>query len=277
MIRDRYEGPAAQRLMSQITLFFGIAPAVAPVIGGAVLNISGWRAIFWVMLLLTFALLMWAWKALPETLPRAHRQMLRPRQLWKNYRAVLLKPEFLLLASIPTLNFAGFFIYIASAPVFLEKLGVSTWGFAWLFVPMIAGIMAGATISGRVAGRLSAKQTATIGYGFLFAGALLSLLVAAFVVPSVPWHVLPIAVFTLGSSLLSPSVTLLMLDLFPAARGLTSSLQGFVQFAFSGVVAGTVSPFLAQSLVGLALGMIAFTVASFGVWQLFCRRAMASA
>jgi DHA1 family bicyclomycin/chloramphenicol resistance-like MFS transporter len=221
MIRDRYEGPAAQRLMSQITLFFGIAPAVAPVIGGAVLNISGWRAIFWVMLLLTFALLMWAWKALPETLPRAHRQMLRPRQLWKNYRAVLLKPEFLLLASIPTLNFAGFFIYIASAPVFLEKLGVSTWGFAWLFVPMIAGIMAGATISGRVAGRLSAKQTATIGYGFLFAGALLSLLVAAFVVPSVPWHVLPIAVFTLGSSLLTERDTA---NARPVSRGARSDV-----------------------------------------------------
>ena len=275
MIRDRYEGPAAQRLMSKITLVFGIAPAVAPVIGGAVLNTSGWRAIFWVMLLLTFALFAWAWRALPETLPRAQRQLLRPRQLWRNYRAVLLKPEFLLLASIPTLNFAGFFIYIASAPAFLDKLGVSTWGFAWLFVPMIAGIMTGATISGRVAGRLSAKQTVIIGYAFLFAGALLSFLVAAFVVPRVPWHVLPIAVFTLGSSLLTPSVTLLMLDLFPSTRGLASSLQGFVQFAFSGVVAGTVSPFLAQSLVGLALGMIAFTVASFCVWQLFRRRALA--
>jgi len=273
IIRDRYQGPEAQRLMSQTTLVFGIAPALAPVIGGAVLNLFGWRAIFWVMLAFTIGVFIWAIRRLPETLPRAHRQTLRPRALWRNYRAVLLKPEFLLLAAIPSLNFAGFFIYIASAPAFLLQLGVSTWGFAWLFVPMIAGIMAGAAISGRVAGRLSADRTIGIGYLCMFVGALASLLVAAFVRPSVPWHVLPISAFTLGSSLVMPSLTLLLLDIFPTMRGLASSLQGFVQFAFSGVVAGTISPLLAQTLAGLALGMLFFTFASYAVWHLFRRRA----
>jgi len=186
---------------------------------------------------------------------------------------VLSKQEFLLLAAIPSLNFAGFFIYIASAPAFLSQLGVSTWGFAWLFVPMITGIMAGAAVSGRVAGRLSAGRTISIGYLCMFVGALASLLVAAFVPPSVPWHVLPISAFTLGSSLVMPSLTLLLLDIFPTMRGLASSLQGFVQFAFSGVVAGTISPLLAQTLTGLALGMFSFTVASYAVWHLFRRRA----
>ena len=273
IIRDRYQGPEAQRLMSQTTLVFGIAPALAPVIGGALLNLLGWRAIFWVMLAFAIGVFIWAVRRLPETLPRAHRQSLRPRGLWRNYRAVLSKQEFLLLAAIPSLNFAGFFIYIASAPAFLSQLGVSTWGFAWLFVPMITGIMAGAAVSGRVAGRLSAGRTISIGYLCMFVGALASLLVAAFVPPSVPWHVLPISAFTLGSSLVMPSLTLLLLDIFPTMRGLASSLQGFVQFAFSGVVAGTISPLLAQTLTGLALGMFSFTVASYAVWHLFRRRA----
>jgi len=273
IIRDRYQGPEAQRLMSQTTLVFGIAPALAPVIGGALLNLLGWRAIFWVMLAFAIGVFIWAVRRLPETLPRAHRQSLRPRGLWRNYRAVLSKQEFLLLAAIPSLNFAGFFIYIASAPAFLSQLGVSTWGFAWLFVPMITGIMAGAAVSGRVAGRLSAGRTISIGYLCMFVGALASSLVAAFVPPSVPWHVLPISAFTLGSSLVMPSLTLLLLDIFPTMRGLASSLQGFVQFAFSGVVAGTISPLLAQTLTGLALGMFSFTVASYAVWHLFRRRA----
>ena len=273
IIRDRFQGPEAQRLMSQTTLVFGIAPALAPVIGGAALNLLGWRAIFWVMLAFTIGVFIWAVRRLPETLPGTHRQTLRPRGLWRNYRAVLLKREFLLLAAIPSLNFAGFFIYIASAPAFLSQLGVSTWGFAWLFVPMITGIMAGAAISGRVAGRLSAGRTISIGYLCMCVGALASLLVAALVPPSVPWHVLPISAFTLGSSLVMPSLTLLLLDLFPTMRGLASSLQGFVQFTFSGVVAGTISPLLAQTLSGLALGMLSFTVASYAVWHLFRRRA----
>jgi DHA1 family bicyclomycin/chloramphenicol resistance-like MFS transporter len=273
IIRDRFQGPDAQRLMSQITLVFGIAPAVAPVIGGALLNLLGWRAIFWLMLAFAVGVFAWAAQGLPETLPRAQRQPLHPRALWKNYRAVLLRLDFLLLAAIPTLNFAAFFIYIASAPLFLARLGVSTWGFAWLFVPMIAGIMVGATISGRVAGRFSAARTIGLGYACMFAGAALNLIVALFVPPGVPWHVLPIMAFTLGSSLATPSVTLLLLDLFPRMRGLASSLQGFVQFTFSGFVAGTIAPLLAQSLPALAFGMFTFTVASFGIWNVYRRAA----
>jgi DHA1 family bicyclomycin/chloramphenicol resistance-like MFS transporter len=271
IIRDRFEGPEAQRLMSQITLVFGIAPALAPVIGGVLLNLLGWRAIFWLMLAFALGVLAWGARSLPETLAPAQRQPLHPRTLWNNYRAVLLRVDFLLLAAIPALNFAAFFIYIASAPVFLAHLGVSTWGFAWLFVPMISGVMIGATISGRVAGRLSAARTIRIAYACMFAGAVLETLVAAFVAPGVPWHVLPITVFTLGSALVMPSLTLMLLDLFPTMRGLASSLQGFVQFAFSGFVAGTIAPLLASSLIALALGMLAFTAASHALWLAYQR------
>ena len=272
MIRDRFRGDDAQRLMSQITLVFGIAPALAPVAGGALLNLSGWRAIFWSMLAFSLGVLVWAALRLPETLPRAERQTMRPRALWKNYRAVLSRLDFLLLAAIPALNFAGFFIYIASAPAFLTQLGVTTWGFAWLFVPMITGVMLGAAASGRVAGRFSARRTIGIGYGFMFAGAAAGMMVAAFVPPSVPWHVLPIGVFTLGTSLAMPSITLMLLDLFPATRGLASSLQGFVQFAFSGVTAGTLAPLLSKTLAGLAAGNLAFALMSFACWLVYRRR-----
>ncbi|HEY1329226.1 MAG TPA: multidrug effflux MFS transporter [Casimicrobiaceae bacterium] len=273
IIRDRFEGPEAQRLMSQITLVFGAAPALAPVIGGVLLNVMGWRALFWAMMLFALSVMAWAFRSLPETLPVPLRQPLHPRALWRNYRAVLLRPEFLLLAFIPTLNFAAFFIYIASAPSYLPQLGVTTWGFAWLFVPMITGIMVGASASGRLAGRLPPARTIAIGYAAMLVGVLLNALVVLLVPPSVPWHVLPILVFTAGSSLVMPSLTLLLLDLFPAMRGLASSLQGFVQFAASGLVAGTIAPFLAQSLVGLMLGMAAFTLASLLVWLLYSSRA----
>ena len=124
------------------------------------LNLFGWRAIFWMLLALVAAVFAWAALRLPETLPRAARQPLHPRALWRNYRTVLFTVDFALLASILALNFAGFFIYIAGAPGFLiDLLGVTTWGFAWLFVPMIGGIMLGAILSGRFAGRRSPQWT----------------------------------------------------------------------------------------------------------------------
>ena len=273
IIRDRFAGPEAQRLMSQITLVFAIAPAVAPVMGGLLLNAFGWRSLFWVLLLLALGVLAWAAKALPETLPQEARHTLHPRSLWGSYRAVLLRVDFLLLALIPALNFCAFFLYIASAPAFLiDLLGISNLGFAWLFIPMIVGIMSGASLSGRLAGRTSPKRTVRLGYAIMFAGVAINLATCWFIAPGVPWNVLPIMVFTLGSSLATPSITLLMLDLFPAIRGMASSLQSFVQFTLGGVAAGTVAPFLARSVGAMALGMTGFTLAGFALWLVYQRR-----
>ena len=273
LIRDRFHGADAQRLMSQVTMIFSIAPAIAPVIGGILLNALGWRSIFWFLLAFALAVLAWCVRGLPETLPPSARQPLHPLALWRNYRAVLGRVDFLLLAAVPALNFAAFFLYVAAAPAFLvDLLGVSTQGFAWLFVPMIAGIMLGALISGRVAGRLSPERTVRLGYAFAFAGIAINLAVVALRPPGVPWYVLPIFVFCIGSALIMPSVTLILLDLFPSMRGLASSLQSFVQFSIAGVNAGTIAPFLSHSLWSLALGMAGFTLLAAALWLVYVRR-----
>jgi DHA1 family bicyclomycin/chloramphenicol resistance-like MFS transporter len=272
IIRDRFHGAEAQRLMAQITLVFGVAPAIAPVLGGLLLNIFGWRAVFWLLLGLVIALLIWASKRLPETLPPSRRQSLLPRHLWRNHVNVLHRPEFLLLSAIPALNFAAFFLYIAGAPSFLvDLLGVSSYGFAWLFIPMITGVMIGAFISGRVAGVMTPRRTIGLGYIVMFIGVAADLGVAVFVPPSVPWHVLPIMIYAMGSSVTMPSATLLLLDLFPTMRGLASSLQGFLQFVLAAVNAGTIAPMLAGSLLALALGMAGFTSVSLLLWMTYLR------
>lgn len=274
IVRDRFQGPEAQRLMSQMTLVFGVAPAIAPVMGGVMLNLFGWRAIFWMLLVLIIGVFTWAAKSLPETLPRAARQPLRPRALWRNYMAVIFHPDFALLASILALNFAGFFLYIAGAPGFLiDLLGVSTWGFAWLFAPMISGIMIGAVLSGRFAGHRSPRQTVRLGYSLMAIGVAVNLATCWLLPAGVVWNVLPIFVYCIGTSLMMPSLTLLMLDLFPTMRGMASSLQGFVHFSLSAIVAGTIAPFLVHSLRSLAMGMLGAAVASFALWLAYHRRA----
>ena len=274
IIRDRFSGAEAQRMMSQMTLVFGIGPALAPIVGGALLNLLGWRSIFWAMLAWAIAMLVLCLRTLPETLPAAQRHPLHPRALWRNYHAVVAQPNFTLLALVPALNFCGFFIYIAAAPAFLvDLLGVSTWGFAWLFIPMIAGVMIGAGISGQLAGRMSPQRQIRTGYTVLAAGVIVNLAICSFAPPLVAVNVLPIMIYTIGSSLIMPTVTLLLFDLLPTMRGMTSSLQGFIQFAFGGVVAGTIAPLLARSLMTLAAGMAAFTVASFLFWLAYQRRA----
>ncbi|HEY8245589.1 MAG: multidrug effflux MFS transporter [Vicinamibacteria bacterium] len=273
IIRDSFHGPEAQKAMSQITLVFSIAPAVAPVIGGVLLNTMGWRSMFWALLAFTLVVLAWAWRALPETHPPRLRSELHPRTQWRNYLAVIGKPEFLLLAFIPALNFCAFFLYIAGAPAFLvDLLGVSTWGFGWLFIPLIAGVMIGATASGRLAGKLSSRRTVRAGYTFMGVAAAINILVCLFATPHVALMVAPISVYMIGSALVQPSITVMLLDLFPTMRGLASSLQGFIQFALGGIVAGTIAPLVDHSLVLFAAGMAAFTAVSWILWVIYARR-----
>ena len=272
IIRDRFHGPDAQRLMSRVTLMFAIAPAIAPIVGGWLLAISGWRAIFWALVIFTTALLAWVIRDLPETHPASARHSLRPRVLWANYRAVFMQREFQLLAGMVSFNFAGFFLYIPAAPFFLiEHLHLTSQEFGWMFVPSIAGMMTGATLSGRLAGRLRPAQTIGLGYSLMGLAAVLNVIFAWTLPPSLPWSIVPLPIYSCGMALVMPSAQLMLLDLFPSMRGLASSLQGFTHTMLSGIVAGAVAPALEHSTRALAGGMLAFLALGFVYWILFRR------
>jgi DHA1 family bicyclomycin/chloramphenicol resistance-like MFS transporter len=261
IVRDIFDGAAAQRLMSHISMMFAIAPAIAPVIGGRLQHMFGWRSVFVFMVLMTISLWLACWRLLPETLPAERRQPLHPAYLAKTYWTVLTSPVFLLACGALAFNFGGFFIYVLSAPVFLMRhLGVSETGFLWLFGPGMAGLLVGSWLSGRFAGKLSMRQLVLRGYLLMGAAALLNVLISLWLPPGLPWSVLPIPIYTLGMSLAMPCLTLLSLDPFPAQRGLASSCQMFLQSIFNGLVAGVIAPVLWGSTRTLAFGMAGLMV-----------------
>ena len=256
IVRDLYDGAAAQRLMSQITMMFALAPAIAPLIGGWLQVLLGWRAIFAFLVLATLALLVACWYLLPETLPVEKRQSLRPAYLGRTYFQVLTSPPFLLACLALSMNFAGFFIYVLSAPVFLmQHLGLPETAFLWLFGPAMAGLMAGSWTSGRLAGKLSLNRSITLGYGIMSSAALGNLLLNLGATPALPWAVAPLFVYTFGMSLAMPCLTIFALDPFPAQRGLAASCQTFLQSGFNGLAAAVIAPLLWGSTRSLALGM----------------------
>ena len=256
IVRDLYDGAAAQRLMSQITMMFALAPAIAPLIGGWLQVLFGWRAIFAFLVLATLALLVACWYLLPETLPVEKRQSLRPAYLGRTYFQVLTSPPFLLACLALSMNFAGFFIYVLSAPVFLmQHLGLPETAFLWLFGPAMGGLMAGSWTSGRLAGKLSLNRSIALGYGIMSAAALGNLLLNLGATPALPWAVAPLFVYTFGMSLAMPCLTIFALDPFPAQRGLAASCQTFLQSGFNGLAAALIAPMLWGSTGSLALGM----------------------
>ena len=256
IVRDLFDGAAAHRLMSQITMIFALAPAIAPVIGGQLQFWFGWRSIFAFLVLMTLALWLACWRLLPETLPPERRQPLHAGYLARSYWKVLTTPAFLYACAGLAFNFAGFFIYVMSAPVFLMRhLGVSETGFLWLFGPAMAGLMSGAWLSGRLAGKLSLKQTILRGYLVMGAAALGNIGLNLWLPPALPWSIVPLFVYTFGMSLAMPCLTLLALDPFPRQRGLAASCQMFLQAGSNSLVAGLIAPALWSSTLSLAFGM----------------------
>ena len=256
IVRDLFDGPPAQRLMAQITMMFALAPAIAPVIGGWLQTLFGWRSVFAFLVVSTAALWFACWKLLPETLPPNKRQSLHAAYLGRTYWKVLSSPPFLFVCAALSLNFGGFFLYVLSAPVFLIRhLGIHETGFLWLFGPAMSGLMGGSWLSGRLAGKISPSQTIMRGYLIMIAAVVFNLGLNLTFPPALPWNVLPIFVYTFGMSLTMPSLTLMALDPFPAQRGLAASCQTFFQSSFNSLLAALIAPALWGSTLSLACGM----------------------
>ena len=253
VIRDMFPPAQAQQVMSQVTIYFGVAPAIAPIVGGWLFVHLGWHSIFW--FLTGVGLLLWVanFRLLPETLHASQRQPFNARHLLQGYWQLGSSPRFLLLALASGVPFNGMFLYVLAAPAFLgEHLQLAPTHFFWFFILTISGIMGGAWLSGRLAGRIAPKRQIRHGFVIMFSMALINLAANALFSAHVAWALLPIAVFAFGWALMVPVVTLLVLDLHPERRGMASSLQAFVGSTANGVVAGVIAPLVMHSTLLLA-------------------------
>ena len=274
IVRDMFPPADAQRVMSQITIFFGIAPAIAPLVGGYLFVHIGWHAIFWFLTGVGSLLWLANWRFLPETLHAEFVQPLNLRNLFRGYAALVSDRRFLLLALASGIPFNGMFLYVLSAPVFLgEHLHLRPEQFFWFFILTISGIMAGAALSGRLAGKLAPKRQIRYGFSVMLAVSMLNVVLNALFTPSAAWAMFPVAVFAFGWSLMVPVVTLMVLDLVPERRGMASSLQAAIGSLANGLVAGVIAPLVMHSamamslasLVMLCVGLVAWLVVKPGV------------
>lgn len=267
IIRDVYSGAPAARLLSLVTMIFSVAPAIAPILGGWVVTSFDWRAIFLLLFAYTVLLLWVCYKRLPESLPPEKRQPFNPRFLAHSYGRVFRSPLFHLKAGAIAFNFAGLFLYVSAAPVFITRhLGLGTDQFGWQFIPTVAGVFCGALFANRLAGKISIPQQVMIGFCFLIGAALFNVLYHAFFPPALPWSVAPLFFYTFGMSIAAPGATLMVLDLFPEIRGTVASCQSFTLTMLAALISGVVAPMLDDSPLWLATGQLGCTLIALLCW-----------
>jgi MFS transporter, DHA1 family, multidrug resistance protein len=257
VIRDMFPPADAQRVMSQVTIYFGVAPAVAPMVGGFLFVHTGWHAIFWFLVGVGVVLWVANYKLLPETLHLSQRQPFNVRNLMRGYWEMGSSARFMVLALASGIPFNGMFLYVLSAPVFLgEHLGLAPGQFFWFFMITIAGIMGGAWMSGRLAGRIKPQHQIRQGFLIMVLISLLNLGLNVVFTPQAWWALLPLGIYAFGWALMVPVVTLMVLDLVPERRGMASSFQACVGSLANGLVAGVIAPLVMHSTVWLAVASL---------------------
>ena len=262
MVRDLFEGPQAQRVMATVQMLFGIAPAVAPIIGGLLLGIH-WQAIF-VFLALYAAISLWAAvRYLPETMPKEKRMPLSAKKVLSSYRLIFSDKEFNLVVLASAANFAAFFIYVLASPVFLVKhLGLSDQQFGYMFIPTVCGMVLGSYLAKRAAGVYTSQQVLKVAYAWMGAMVLLNLVVCLNLAVTPFFNILPVALFNVGMALAMPILSLAALDRHTKIRGTAASGQAFVQMLLSAVSAGVIVPLVWAEPLGLAIAMAAYLLFS---------------
>lgn len=269
IIRDLFDGPEAQRMMSQVAVIFGLAPAIAPIIGGLLIQIGPWETVFWFMAALALLLITVTVALLPESHPPERRVPLRVGEIVGGLVVVFRVPAFHRMAWAGTLVFGAQFLYIGGASIFVvDLLGEGELDFWKLFVPMIGTMVVGSIASGRLGKTWTSSRLVSIGYAVSFVGAALGVVIALTPAGEVlPWAVVGISLVAFGNGLAFPNIQLLMLDLVPTRRGAVMSASTFITLVFNATSAAVLAPYAGRSVLGFAVTAAVCVVLGWGFWR----------
>ncbi len=163
VVRDLAEGQAAAIMMSRLVLVMGVAPILAPSIGGLILAFAHWRVIFWVLAAYGSVAVLMAWKVLPETLPPERRLKLSLGGQAERYVAILRERTFLTHAIMGGCSTFCMFAYLSGcSPVFELGFGLSPSGFALIFGLCAVALVTGSQINARLLPRVGLNRMLTM-------------------------------------------------------------------------------------------------------------------
>jgi DHA1 family bicyclomycin/chloramphenicol resistance-like MFS transporter len=272
-VRDLYSGVEAARFFSILMLVNGLAPILAPVIGGQLLKVTSWRGVFVTLAAIGVVLLAGAIAGLPETLPPERRRGDGLRATLATMRALTRDHVFLGYAIAAGLSFAAMFAYIAGSPFVLEDIyGVSPQVFSAIFAANALGIVLVSQLNHRLLTRFTPRALLSMALSAA-AAAGIALLTVVLVGGLGVWAVLvPLFVVVSAVGAVMPNSTALALTDHPEAAGSASALLGMLQFVIGAGVAPLVGVAGKHTAVPMAALIALLTVGGLVTMGLTTRR-----
>jgi DHA1 family bicyclomycin/chloramphenicol resistance-like MFS transporter len=261
VVRDRFSGAEAAAYFSYLMLFFGIAPVIAPTVGGVVLRYTDWRGIFVVLAVVGALVAAAAVAGMPESLPPERRHAGGLAGTLRGIRALLGDRHYLGYVAVLGFAMGGLFSYISGSSFALQRVyGLSAQAFGLVFGLNSLALVATGQVNARLVRRVPARR-------LLGAASTVMVLAGGAMIVAVQWRslvavVAPMLVFTGTIGMILPNATALALDLHPERAGAASALLGFATSVSGAVVAPLVGLGGDGTAVPMALAMAACALAA---------------
>jgi MFS transporter, DHA1 family, multidrug resistance protein len=265
VVRDLHTGVDATRLMSLLMLVFSVSPLLAPLTGSFVIQIAGWRVVFWAVTLAAL-LGMVLLTVVPETRPRRARAGSSAAGALAAYRRLVRDRSFLGLTFVGGFGISSFFVYLSNSPfVLIEHYHLSPRLFSVLFSVNAASFFAMAQLNGWLATRMGLRnlvRRAATGY------AIVLLTLFALCIYGIDRLPLLVALLFVGYGFLGmvlPTSTVLALENHGDSAGTASALMGTVQMGTGAVVMMLVGAFANSTPLPMVTGIAACAALSVGL------------
>ena len=237
IVRDLYTGAAGARIFARLVIVSGVAPVVAPILGGQVLRFTSWRGLFVLFAIVSAAILIVADIVLVETLPAGLRHEPGIRTKLRVFRRLICDRTFLPYALAGSLGFAAMFSYISGAPFVLEEIhGLTPQEFSLVFAANAAGLVVLSQVSSRLVGRLGPGPLLRAGAVITAAGGALTL-VAVITDARLVFLLAGLWLTVSAIGLIVPNATALSLAHQGERAGSASALFGLGQFGLGALLA----------------------------------------
>ncbi|HDH6511350.1 TPA: multidrug effflux MFS transporter [Staphylococcus aureus] len=233
---DMYSGNELTKFMALLMLVNGIAPVVAPTIGGIILNYSVWRMVFVILTIFGFVMVIGSLLKVPESLTVTNRESSSAlKTMFKNFKILLKTPRFVLPMLIQGMTFVLLFTYISASPFIIQKIyGMTAIQFSWMFAGIGITLIISSQLTGYLVDFIDSQK--------LMRGMTMIQIIGVILVTIVLLNHWNFWILAIGFIILIAPVTgvatlgfTIAMDESSSGRGSSSSLLGLVQFLFGGV------------------------------------------
>lgn len=239
IVRDIYKPQESAKIFSLIMLIMGVAPILAPVLGGFLTHVAGWRSIFWILTVLSFMTVAAIALFLQET--KGPEKTVKFSRTFHVYLEVLKDQTFLAYTISLSFVYAGMFSYITGSPyVFIEYFGFSPGDYSILFGANAAGLILFSQINAKLLRKFTPESIITKALPVTAAAGLILFLTGVFKLSV--WVVCPVLfLYILTMGLIAPNAAACALTNQKKTAGSASALMGTIQFTVSAICSSLVS------------------------------------